>query len=400
MRHTILIASVMRPTGQTGVQTHFKTFLASLIRDGRSCALLTPYYTRLWLVYPAFGLRRLIDPLSHAAGVWWYRHWHAFFLEQVLRRRCRNGEPCIIYAQCPMAARAALRARVSGEQRVVMAVHFNFSEADEWVEKGAIAAAGPVFRAIRQMEADVIPRLDGLVFVSAFMRSCLLQRMPSTATVPHVIVPNFVDGRGVPSSGPSHGDLVSIGTFEPRKNQSYLLDIVAAARDKGMPLRLTLFGDGPDRTALEQKTRRLGLQALVRFPGFVRDAAQSLVCYRAYIHAARLENMPLTLIEALSQALPVFAPAVGGIPEIFDDGVEGRSLPLNDAGAAADRIIEWMRQPERMAQASAAARRRFMRDFQSDVAAARLTAFLDATGNAQACVPAVDYAGRKVAGLR
>jgi glycosyltransferase involved in cell wall biosynthesis len=232
------------------------------------------------------------------------------------------------------------------------------------------------------------------------MRACLLQRIPAIATVPHVIVPNFVDDRGVPAAAPLQGELVSIGTFEPRKNQSYLLDIVAAARDKGMPLRLSLFGDGPDRAALEHKTRRLGMQALVSFPGFVRGAAQSLGCYRAYIHSARLENMPLTLIEALSQALPVFAPAVGGIPEIFDDGVEGRALPLDDADTAADRIIEWMRQPERMAQAGAAARRRFLRDFQSDVAATRLTGFLDATGSTQACVPAVDYAGRKAAALR
>jgi glycosyltransferase involved in cell wall biosynthesis len=88
--------------------------------------------------------------------------------------------------------------------------------------------------------------------------------------------------------------------------------------------------------------------------------------------------MPLTLIEALSRAVPVFAPAVGGVPEIFDDGVEGRVLPLDDAPAAAGRIIEWMTRPERLAHAAVAARSRFLHEFQTDVAAARLTSFLDA----------------------
>jgi len=378
MRHTILIASVMRPEGETGIQTHFKTFLAALIRDDRSCALMTPYLAPRWKVYPLFGLRRLIDPLSRPGSVWWYRHWHAHFLEQMLRRRLRNGEPVIVYAQCPMAARAALRSRVSPQQRVVMAVHFNLSEADEWAAKGRIAADGPLFHMIREMEADIIPRLDGLVFVSTFMRSCLLARIPAIATLPYAVVPNFVDDPGPPARSAPEGDLISIGTLEPRKNQSYLLDILAAARNQGRPLRLTLYGDGPDRAALEKKARSLQLQALVRFSGFVRNAAHALGNHRAYVHAARLENMPLTLIEALSRAVPVFAPAVGGVPEIFDDGVEGRMLPLDDAAAAAGRIIEWMNRPERLAQAAASARSRFLRDFQTDVAAARLTGFLDA----------------------
>jgi glycosyltransferase involved in cell wall biosynthesis len=406
MHHTILIASVMRPEGETGIQTHFKTFLAALIRGGRSCALMTPYLARRWKIYPLFGLRWLVDPLSRPASVWWYRHWHAHFLEQVLRRRLRNGEPAIVYAQCPMAARAALRARVSPLQRVVMAVHFNLSEADEWAARGSIASDGPLFRAIRDMEADVLPRLDGLVFVSAFMRKCLLARIPAVLSLPYAVVPNFVDDPGLPIRSLPEGDLISIGTMEPRKNQSYLLDIVAAARAKGRPLRLTLYGDGPDRTALEQKARSLHLQPLVRFPGFVRDAAQALGRHRAYVHAARLENMPLTLIEALSRAVPVFAPAVGGVPEIFDDGVEGRILPLDDAAAAADRIIEWMNRPERLAHAATAARSRFLREFQTGVAATRLADFLDAlldpvSGSAHAFAPpqVPDAAFRKAARL-
>ena len=68
--------------------------------------------------------------------------------------RCGGPSPkagdCVIYAQCPLAARAALRARRGSHQRVVMAVHFRISQADEWVNMKQIRRDGRVFRAIRR----------------------------------------------------------------------------------------------------------------------------------------------------------------------------------------------------------------------------------------------------------
>lgn len=380
MSGPILISSSMRREGQTGLQTHARMFLASLTERRRTCAMVTPYNAPLWQVYPIFGLRKLIDPLNGSASVWWHMRWHEHFLRQALRRRLRQADACVIYAQCLTSAQAALKSRRSHAQRVVMAVHFNISQADEWLEKGVIPAGGLMYRAIRKLEADVLSQVDGLVFVSEFMRRELMQRFPAVTRLPYAVVPNFVSDPGVAPAGAIQADLINIGTLEPRKNQGYLLDIIAAARRQGSELRLTIVGEGPDRAALEARARKLEIDHLVRFTGFVNNAAQLLGRHRAYVHVARLENLPLTLIEALSRGLPVFAPAVGGIPEVFDDGIEGRLLPLDDANRATRMMIEWLQSPQQLAQAGAAARRRFLTRFQSSEAATRLMEFLELAG--------------------
>jgi glycosyltransferase involved in cell wall biosynthesis len=328
-------------------------------------------------VYSVFGARRAIAPLSQAAGLWWHRHWHASFLENNLRRSMKPAGSEIIYAQCPLAARAALNARTWRRQQVVMAVHFNLSQAEEWVEKGVLRRSDGLYRSIRESEAQILPRLDGLVFVSEFMRSHLHRILPGISRIPSAVIRNFVADPGATGVRDAvDAELISIGSLEPRKNQAYLLEILAAASAAGTPLRATLVGDGPDRRALELRAERLGVRRLVRFAGYVPEAARLLPRHRAYIHTATMENMPLALMEALASGLPVFAPAVGGIPEIIQDGVQGRLLPLDDPREAASRLLDWLaRTPASVA--AQASRRRYAEEFSAAAGSLRLERFLD-----------------------
>ncbi|GAB2886731.1 hypothetical protein GCM10027046_13800 [Uliginosibacterium flavum] len=373
----VVVATIMRPEGDTGVQTHFRTFLVWLQGRDLPASLITPYAVPAWLLYPVFGMRRLIDCVSGVASVWWYRYWHALFLEWALRAKLADGVARVVYAQCPLSAAAALRARRNAAQKVVLVVHFNVSQADEWAGKGMIAHDGAYANSIRTFEAQALPNLDGLVFVSDFMRRELLGRIPALGRVPFTVVPNFVADPGLPDvSATPEADLVLVGSLEPRKNQVFGLDVLAAAQRMGRTLTLTIAGDGPDRAMLERRAEDLGVAAQVRFLGFVRNAAALFVQHRACLHTARIENLPLTLVEALSRGVPVFAPAVGGIGEVFDDGVEGRLIPLDEAQRAAEILIEWFDEEGRLAKAGRLARERFLRDFESDVAAERLSSFL------------------------
>jgi glycosyltransferase involved in cell wall biosynthesis len=94
------------------------------------------------------------------------------------------------------------------------------------------------------------------------------------------------------------------------------------------------------------------------------------------LHVAQIENFPLTLVEALAYGTPIFAPAVGGVFEVFSDGVEGRFIPLDDAHSAALLIIEWLDSEERLRQAGIAARTRYIRLFEETRVAGKLTEFL------------------------
>lgn len=378
MSARILIATVMRPEGDTGVQTHFRAYAAYLAAYAQPAQLITPFDSPKWLVYPVFALRRLLDPISSVASVWWYRTWHALFLRLALRQVLADGQACVVYAQCPLAADAALRARSSEKQRIVMVVHFNISQADEWADKGKISIGGSLFQSILRFEADVLPRLDGLVFVSEFMRRELTLRIPSIEEIPYRVIPNFLRDPGLAEKNDSPlRDLICIGTLEPRKNQWYAIEIVAAAKQMGRPINLTVVGDGVDRLALQDLTKNLGVTDLVNFAGYVKQGADLMWWHRAYLHVARMESFGIVLVEAMSRGLPVFAPAVGGIPEVFANGIEGRVIPLNDAHTAACLIIEWLDSEATLEQVGIAARTRFLISFEETFVAGTLTDFLD-----------------------
>ncbi|MDD4914455.1 MAG: glycosyltransferase family 4 protein [Methylococcales bacterium] len=375
----IIIATIMRPSGETGVQAHFNCFRDFLSSRQYRPRLITPFSSPGALVYPLFAVRKILDKLSGPASVWWYRYWHAFFLRMALKKYLKNGAACVVYAQCPVSADAALRARVSARQRVVMVVHFNISQADEWAGKGRIAEGGSFYQAIRDFEARVLPKLDGLVFVSAFMQRELIKRIPALAGVSAAIVPNFLPDPGETGTQNSDADLISIGTLEARKNQRYLLEILVALRERGVTLRLSIIGDGPDRAMLEAAACALKVDELVHFAGFVADAAEWIALHKACIHVASIENLPVTLLEAIARGRPLFVAAVGGVPEILASGNLGLALPLDDAATAAELIAGAINDPEWMAAAGLAARQSYLGNYSSDVCGERLLGFLLST---------------------
>src|SRR5689334_14294538 len=108
MATDVIVATIMRPKGETGVQTHFRHYLAWLEHSQHKGTLLTPFNAPAWQVYPVFAVRTLLDPLDGTASVRWYRHWHAKFLERTLRERLADANPCVVLAQCPLSAAAAL----------------------------------------------------------------------------------------------------------------------------------------------------------------------------------------------------------------------------------------------------------------------------------------------------
>jgi len=371
----------MRPTGETGVQTHFNCLCDFLSAQQISHELVTPFSYYKFLVYPIFGMRAFLHRLSGNMSVWWYRHWHKYFLRLVLQQKLQSGADCVIYAQCPLAADAALRARKSANQRVVMVTHFNISQADEWAGKGLIADDGRYYQSIREFEAEVLPKLDGLVFVSKFMQRELLKRIPSISQVPSAVIPNFLPDPGLSGPQPSVADLINIGTLEARKNQQYLLEIIAALRAQGTALSLTIVGDGPDLPKLQEKAKILQITDLVRFAGFVANAAELISLHKACIHVASIENLPITLIEAIARGRPVFAAPVGGVGEILGNNLAGLALPLNDAQAAAKLIAAAMNNAAWMADTGAASRQRFLDMFANEVSAKNLIRFLLANEN-------------------
>jgi glycosyltransferase involved in cell wall biosynthesis len=372
----LVIATMLREEGVTGIHTHVRQLRQYLENCDIPVTLVTPFSWGGALTVPVFGFRLLLERCSGSASVVWYRHWHEVFLYKALRRCLADGDDCVIYAQGPLEARAALRARRGPRQRVIMALHFRISQADEWADKNQIRRDGTVFRAIRQAEREVVPQVDGLVYVSKWARDALLNWLPEAATVPYAVIDNFVAPLYPEHDPKPLGDLVTIGNLDIVKNHRFLLRVLAEARLAGRSLTLDVFGEGPCRKNLLQLTRSLGLEDQVRFHGFRPDVRQFLPGYRAYVHASYSESSSLAIIEAMAAGLPIVVGNIGPISELCDDGAEARFWPLDDPAQAAVTLLDLLDCEPTRAMAARVAKERFHRDFDADVVVPRLLSFL------------------------
>ena len=373
----LIVATILRDEGITGVHTHIRQLRRYLEETETASTLVTPYSWARPLTYPVFGLRPLVlDRCSGPASVWWYRYWHEVFLRNALRRHLADLGSCVIYAQEPVAARAALSARRGPHQRVILAVHFQTSQADEWAYKDQISRDSRSFQGIRQYERDVILRVDGLMYVSRSARNGILSWLPEASAIRSAVISNFVAPlRAEPRQEPL-GDLVTTGNLLRAKNHRFLLEVLAEANRGGRRLSLDIFGEGPERKDLLQQTRSLGLEEQVRFRGFRPDVREFLPRYRVYVHASYLDSQSLAIIEAMAAGLPIVAAAVGGISELCDEHVEARFWSLDDPAQAAATLIDLLDcEPARL-KAARAANERFHRDFDADVVGPQLRSFL------------------------
>lgn len=375
----IIIATLMREHGDTGVQTYFNTFHHYLNSKNVRSNIITPFSMSNAITFPIFGFRKLIDPFNNELSTWWYRYWHYLLLKQALRKELNKrdkADTLVFFAQCPLSAKAALEIRTSEKQKVIMTVHFNISQADEWVDKGKITFDGSLYRQIKELESKVISKLDRIVYVSKFMETTIEENIPESCTIPSTILPPFINQPKCQEPGLIKCDLISIGTLEPRKNQSYILFALAEAKKKGYRYSLTLVGEGQDRESLRKLAASLDIEEQVTLAGFQPNASTLLHHHRVYVHSALLENRPVAVIEALACSLPVIAAATGGVSECFSNNVEGLYWSLNDPKDGAEKLIQLMESPTVYASMKEAARKRFEDFFLQEAVASKLLDFL------------------------
>jgi glycosyltransferase involved in cell wall biosynthesis len=124
---------------------------------------------------------------------------------------------------------------------------------------------------------------------------------------------------------------------------------VATLVSCGHNLPLTIVGDGPERSVLEQHVAKLGLSEFVRFAGNVESAAIPDYLARAdiMIFPSREEGFGLAAAEALMAGVPVVACwDGGGVLDIVPETGAGR-LTLPSAPAVSDAILSILQDPDR-----------------------------------------------------
>jgi glycosyltransferase involved in cell wall biosynthesis len=172
----------------------------------------------------------------------------------------------------------------------------------------------------------------------------------------------------------SHGHyLLCIATHDSKKAVDVLLRAFVTIGQTARTLRLVLVGDGPLREELEQLTRNLGLQDRVTFLGWRgrREVIRLLRDCDLFVLPSRSEPFGIVVAEALASQKAVVASAVGGIPEIIEDGISGVLVTPDDPIALAAAVLTLLDDDARRDALGRAGHKRIVERFSHEATGSR-----------------------------
>ena len=144
---------------------------------------------------------------------------------------------------------------------------------------------------------------------------------------------------------PRETRVLVVGRLSPEKGFDLMLRAAARLHAQGKIGHLTIAGDGALRAELTALATSLGIADRVTFAGFVDNMDALYASHDVLVLSSRTEGLPMTLLEAISQRLPVVATRVGGMPDVLDDGVGGVLVAPENAEALAEGIASVVDDP-------------------------------------------------------
>ena len=129
-----------------------------------------------------------------------------------------------------------------------------------------------------------------------------------------------------------------VGRLSVEKGLKDLIEAGALLKQKDSGFRVLIIGDGPEREELKRLTISRGLEKEVIFTGFLSDIEEWLPVLDSFALTSHTEGTPMALLEAMSMGLPIVATAVGGIPNIIQDGKNGLLVKPEDYKDLSEKI--------------------------------------------------------------
>lgn len=204
----------------------------------------------------------------------------------------------------------------------------------------------------------VLNRLTTLVVLSeswaAYYRPLLSPAVPVVVVPNPAAVPPVVPARPQPVREPV---VLCLGRLCTAKGTYDLLDAMPGILERIPGVRLHLGGDG-ETAAVAERLAREPWGARVRLLGWVSgtDKDRELAGAALFVQPSHAEGLPMALLEAMGWGLPVVATPVGAVPQVVEDGVTGRLVPVGDPAVLAAAVADLLSDPAAAADLGAAAR--------------------------------------------
>jgi glycosyltransferase involved in cell wall biosynthesis len=126
---------------------------------------------------------------------------------------------------------------------------------------------------------------------------------------------------------------VTVAVLREPKGIQFMLQAMAQLRETNPNLQYLIVGDGEHGPTLKEMARSLGLENQVVFAGQRKDIHEILPVCDFFVLPTLTEALPTVLMEAMAAQKAIIASNVGGVPEMIQDGVNGRLLPPGDVPA-------------------------------------------------------------------
>ncbi len=145
------------------------------------------------------------------------------------------------------------------------------------------------------------------------------------------------------------GDPIRIGTLSrlhPVKGVDLLLEACSGMAAEGKSFRLVIGGEGRNLENLRSIANRLGLGDQVEFAGPIQARREFLQNLDIFVAPSLEEAFGISICEAMERGVPVVASAVGGIPEIVREGIDGLLFPRGNAAECSRALRRLIDDPD------------------------------------------------------
>ncbi|MDB4916604.1 MAG: hypothetical protein JWM95_4248 [Gemmatimonadetes bacterium] len=172
--------------------------------------------------------------------------------------------------------------------------------------------------------------------------------------IPNPLAPQFaVSG---PTASIRDDTIVGVGRLSHEKGFDLLVRAFARARPAHPAWRLVIYGEGPEREALQRLARSLAVEGSFELPGVTQNICAVFSAAGLFVLPSRREGFPNALVEAMASGCAVIAAdCLTGPREIITDGEDGVLVAANDVDALALSLTRLMTQPALRTHLGAAA---------------------------------------------
>lgn len=288
-----------------------------------------------------------------------------FVARRELARALEDFEPTIVHTHAAKAGALGRRAAFSARKRPLVVHTYHGHSLSGYFP-------GPIARCFAWIERGLASRTDAIVAVSNLVKD-ELSRVHGVAPAERItVIENGIDLAPFPlhdattvaaaraKLGAATDAFVVVvpARLVPIKDHAFLFAACARWPTEAPPLEIHCCGDGPLRRELEERIRSMPPQVRTVFHGFRSDLPTTLAGADVVALTSKNEGMSLALIEAMAAGAAIVATAVGGTPDLIEDGVTGRLVSSGDEAGLLASLVELARDPARRAALGNAASER------------------------------------------